>query len=103
VITLTLSQRRAARAHCGRRAYASIPVEVIAGGAPPAVQGEGYYWTTPSGKTIVHYPSAYRWPKWYHRSTLRVVVGEQWIAQHATMTSAVSTAPPAGEYQQVAA
>ncbi len=31
--------------------------------------GESSYYTTMSGKTRIHYPSAYRWPKMYHPST----------------------------------
>lgn len=55
------------------------PVRVVAGGQPPAFTGESYYWTTPSGKTRINHPSAYRWPKLYHSSTLRIEVGVLWL------------------------
>jgi hypothetical protein len=78
---ITKQQRRAVLRSAGQR-QANIHIEVIPGvAAAPRTVGESYYWTTPSGKTIVQHPSAYRWPTWYHASTRRVVVGEQWLAQ----------------------
>ena len=54
-------------------------VRVVAGSAAPAVYGERGYWTTPSGRTRVLYPSAYKWPTVYHCSTMRVEVGAGWL------------------------
>jgi len=45
---------------------------------PPQLIGESYYFTTPSGKTIVRYPMAYQWKTVYHPSTQVIVVGEWW-------------------------
>jgi len=79
--TITLQQRRAILRSAGQP-QANIAIEIIPGVAlAPRSVGESYYWTTPSGKTIVHHPSAYRWPTWYHASTRRVIVGEIWAAQ----------------------
>ncbi len=69
--------RKLAREACG--ACTSTPVTVISGDGAPEINGKSYYWTTPSGKTIVHHPNAYGWPTWYHHSTLRVVVGADWL------------------------
>lgn len=77
--TLTLDQRRAARAACG--AWCSRPVEVVPGDVAPHLAGERPYWTTLSGKTRVYHPNAYGWPTLYHRSTRRVVVGAEWFAR----------------------
>lgn len=59
-------------------------VLVVSGSKNPAprLAGQQGYWTTPSGNTIVRYPNAYRWPKTYHCSTLRVEVHVDWIAAH---------------------
>lgn len=75
--SLTRSERKAVL----RSANAShIKIEIIPGIAlAPREVGRSYYWTTPSGKTIVHHPNAYRWPTWYHASTRRVIVGSDWI------------------------
>ena len=77
---LTKTQRRAIL-RSANETQANIRIEILPGImlAPRSV-GETYYWTTPSGKTIVHHPAAYRWPTWYHASTRRVIVGEQWAA-----------------------
>ncbi len=59
--------RRAAR-QAAQAPYNHIPVETVPGDSAPAVQGESS-------------PNAYRraWGRpVYHRSTLRVVVGESW-------------------------
>jgi hypothetical protein len=77
----TLEQRRLARQYADQRVHHSIPVEIVDGDVAPRVAGESYYWTTPSGKTIVHHPSAYGWPTLYHASTLRVEVGRDWFAR----------------------
>jgi hypothetical protein len=81
--TITRLQRRAIL-RSANQPQANIAIEIIPGIAlAPRNAGESYYWTTPSGKTIVRYPSAYRWPTWYHASTRRVQVGEQWLAAAA--------------------
>lgn len=49
---------------------------------PPSIQGEGYYWTTLSGKTRVYHPNAYGWPTRYHNSTLHISVGKNWKGLH---------------------
>jgi hypothetical protein len=36
-----------------------------------------------SGKTIVHHPSAYKWPTLYHPSTRRVTAGAGWLVREA--------------------
>lgn len=84
-VETTPQQRTAARLAAGvNPGNNSYPVRVIPGGGlAPRLLGHDYYWTTPSGKTIVHYPNAYRWPTVYHCSTRRVVVGEKWLAENA--------------------
>lgn len=67
---------------------ASMPIRIVAGGKQPTVEGEPSYHTTPSGKTIVHYPSAYKWKTIYHPSTQRVEVGFNWIVSQFTETTA---------------
>ena len=44
----------------------------------PKGEGSGFYYTTPSGKTIVQYPKAYGWRTRYHPSTYRITVGANW-------------------------
>jgi hypothetical protein len=79
-MNITQEQRTRARRAAGLRPYDSRPVHVIPGGAmPPKLIGHSYFFTTPSGKTVVRYPSAYGWPTQYHCSTRRVVVGERWF------------------------
>ena len=79
-LTITRLQRRAIL-RSANQPQANIAIEIIPGIAlAPRSVGESYYWTTPSGKTIVRYPSAYRWPTWYHHSTRRVQVGADWNA-----------------------
>jgi len=58
---------------------ANRPVVVVRGGAAPTIGGEASYYTTPSGKTIVHHPGAYGWRTVYHCSTVRTVVGADWL------------------------
>jgi len=85
----TPQQRTAARLAAGATCYTgrpnnTVPVCVLAGSTlAPRLLGHGYYHTTPSGKTIVHHPNAYGWPTWYHASTYRVLVGSEWIREHA--------------------
>ena len=59
------------------------PLRVIRGHATPATTGFSYYHTTMSGKTIVHHPSAYKWPTLYHPSTRRVTAGAGWLVREA--------------------
>lgn len=58
----------------------SIPITIVEGDDAPQTQGKSYYWTTPSGKTIVRHPSAYKWPTLYHASTREIIVGRGWLA-----------------------
>jgi len=48
----------------------------------PKLIGHAGYHTTPSGKTIVTYPSAYKWRTVYHCSTERIDVGREWIRKN---------------------
>jgi hypothetical protein len=48
----------------------------------PKLIGHAGYHTTPSGKTIVTYPSAYGWPTVYHCSTEHIEVGGNWIRKN---------------------
>lgn len=57
------------------------PIKMIDGFAPPKLTGRSYYWTTPSGKTEVRYPNAYKWPTVYHASTYCIVVGKGWLIE----------------------
>lgn len=59
------------------------PVFAIDGAAEPELVGEGFYHTTPSGKTRVNHPNAYGWRTWYHHSTMRIEVGADWLAEYA--------------------
>ena len=56
----------------------SRPISLVDGNAPPRITGNSYYFTTPSGKTIVRHPSAYGWRTVYHHSTRRIEVGKNW-------------------------
>lgn len=60
--------------------HARVPVRVIhySTEAPHKV-GRSYYWTTPSGETEVTNPKTYGWPTVYHKSTLAVRVGADWL------------------------
>ena len=78
---ITRNQRRAIL-RSADQPQTNIRIDVIPGIAlAPRSIGQSYYWTTPSGKTIVRHPSAYGWTTLYHPSTRRVIVGEQWLAQ----------------------
>jgi hypothetical protein len=57
-----------------------IAVEIVEGSEAPQETGESYYWTTPSGKTRISHPNAYRWRKVYHGSTRAVTVGMGWLS-----------------------
>lgn len=69
--------RRLCRKHAG--AHLTCPVEMVPGRLAPRVVGESYYHTTPSGKTRVYHPNAYKWRTVYHCSTLCVEVGRDWL------------------------
>jgi hypothetical protein len=60
-----------------RQVYRNTPVLIVDGDAV-TVTGESYYFTTPSGKTRVQYPGAYKWRTVYHASTLCVEIGRDW-------------------------
>jgi hypothetical protein len=72
---LMLNVEQVARMWVG--ASANRRVDIIAGHSSPCLVGEGCRWTTLSGKPI-YYPNAYKWPKRYHPSTIRVEVGADW-------------------------
>lgn len=61
----------------------TCPIFVIPGKQSPKLAGDGFYFTTPSGKTIVHHPNAYGWRTQYHPSTRRVEVGSTWLKNMA--------------------
>ena len=44
----------------------------------PKKFGSSYYFTTLSGKTIIHHPNAYGWKTVYHPSTILANVGKEW-------------------------
>ena len=86
-LALMTDYRRASRmirAACEQRGT-SYPIVVDHSAAgrrrKPRLEGQSYHWTTPGG-TPIRYPSAYRWAKVYHASTLRIVVGAEWVARH---------------------
>jgi hypothetical protein len=82
-VSVSLSQRRAIL-RSANQPQTNIRIEVVPGIAlAPRTVGQSYYWTTPSGRTIVHHPQAYGYRTLYHASTRRVIVGEQWVAQAA--------------------
>lgn len=55
------------------------PIDIVHGDFPPRQVGSSYYFTTPSGKTIVRHPNAYGWRTRYWPSTRRVEVGAAWF------------------------
>jgi hypothetical protein len=63
-------------ANCVGKPYRII---IIHGNSRPKLTGNSYYWTTPSGKTIIRHPNAYRWAKIYSPSTRRIEVGINWL------------------------
>lgn len=73
--------RRGLRLAAGLQARDTRPIVVVEGSQAPAEGGESYYWTTPSGRTIVRYPNAYGYRTLYHASTRRVEVGAAWLAR----------------------
>lgn len=78
-----LPVRRLCRQNADKHVHATIPVVVVPGDQSPTVDGESYYWTTPSGKTRIMYPNAYRWKKVYHPSSYSVRVGFGWLAKRS--------------------
>lgn len=76
------------------------PIVIVEGDQGPTTEGEAGYWTTPSGKTRITYPNAYKWRKVYHCSTARIVVGREWLADRI---SADVIACLAGDDEQMAA
>lgn len=56
-------------------------VEIIKGNDAPYGHGISSHYTTPTGK-IVRYPNAYRWPKVYHPSTRKILVGRGWLSRN---------------------
>jgi hypothetical protein len=69
------------QAGCDRDARVTVMIEE--GDAVPELLGRQGYWTTPSGKTVVHHPAAYGWRCCYHCSTERVEVGRAWLDSHS--------------------
>jgi len=98
IIDGTPALRRWLRLAAGLVARDTRPVAIVEGDGAPRVAGDSYYWTTPSGKTIVHHHSAYGWPTWYHASTRRVEVGATWLVregarhgEYAAVVAALAT------------
>ncbi len=60
-----------------RGVYRNTPVTIVDSNEV-TVTGESYCFTTPSGKTRVQYPGAYKWRTVYHASTLCVEIGRDW-------------------------
>lgn len=82
--TITRTQRRAIL-RSADQTQTNIRIEVVPGVAlAPRTIGRGWNYTTRTGRPIL-YPTAYAGKGWssmvYHRSTRRVQVGEQWLAQ----------------------
>ena len=84
IIPADQNERRIARESCG--AHTTCPVDVIDGSLPPHLLGDEWHYETRGGQRI-HYPSAYAKRGFsnmvYIHSSLRVVVGDQWLADHA--------------------
>jgi hypothetical protein len=66
------------------------PIVITGDDKSPAIAGESYYWTTPSGKTIVRYPNAYGYRTLYHASTRRIEVGRDWLFARGLVTVPVA-------------
>ncbi len=73
--------RRRARVHD----RCSHPVVVVAGDEAPRGRGDGWHYRTRGG-TVIDHPSAYAARGWsnmvYVRSTRRIEVGVEWLADH---------------------
>jgi len=61
--------------------YGRCPVDYTTQVKTHESTGRSYYYTTLGGKPIYH-PSAYRWPKCYHASTLEIHVNPYWLQKH---------------------
>ena len=61
--------------------YGRHPIDYTTSVKTYSRTGRGFYYTTPGGKPI-YYPSAYRWPKCYHPSTLEIQVNPYWLLRH---------------------
>lgn len=75
--------RTMVRQYCNVTAT-SVPVYILTGNdSAPAIEGERGGYFTKSGERIAH-PSAYGRKGWnnmvYRRSTLMIVVGDEWIS-----------------------
>lgn len=79
-------RRLAGAANAGAR-----PVHVVPGDSPPTMRGRGYYYTTPSGKTIVRHPNAYGWPTRYWPSSRSIEVGVEWLEKNALSLALVAS------------
>jgi hypothetical protein len=82
---LSKEAKRAVRLAAGVR-RTNTPVVLIEGSdAAPTLKGHGWHWATRGGTYIAH-PSSYMTKGWsnmvYHNSTLRVEVGEVWVARN---------------------
>ena len=77
----SVAARRAVRDAAGLLRSDRTRVDVVVGTSAPTCEGESYFFTTPSGNTIIRHPGAYRWPMAYHCSTRRVEVGHLWLAR----------------------
>lgn len=77
---LTPTQRRRIRDYVGLSSgQQSVPIYIVGGLSAPRMWGNRGYWTTPSGKTIVHHPMAYGWRTWYHGDSREIFVGVEWV------------------------
>jgi len=77
----SVAARRAVRDAAGLLRSDRTRVDVIVGTSAPTCEGASYFFTTMSGKTVVHHPGAYGWRTLYHCSTRRVEVGHLWLAR----------------------
>ena len=73
--------RSTLRRHARLARHDHAPIRVVAGSRPPHETGEGFFYTTPSGKTRVHHPNAYKWRTLYHPSQRHVSVGAAWLTR----------------------
>ena len=82
---LSKEAKRVIRAAAGARPHVPVVVVVPGSDAAPTLEGERWHFTTRSGRLILH-PQAYSRRGWsnmfYSPSTLRVEVGDQWVAEH---------------------
>lgn len=86
----------AARRHVRRALDAAgpgyqYPVVAVQRAEAPEWRGHSFFHTTPSGKTIVRYPNAYKWRTLYHPSTRRIVVGLDWLLAAGFLVAPVCT------------